>query len=186
MVCLFSNLIIFVPIPYLLLVFILSSYTDIDLVFLSIVSALGATVAKLLIFSLSRYGRRFMGKRSRENLDFVRNVLGTYGFLAVFVAASLPITDDAFFIPIGLMNYSWVKFFFACLPGKFLISLIASFGGRYSSPLVRVLIIPNNPIGIIVAIVFIIGTIYVTFKTDWRKIICKYLPLKQCTEPQLR
>ncbi len=183
-ICFLSNLIIFIPIPYLLFVFILSSYTSIDLTLLSIVSALGATVAKLVIFSLSKYERRFMGKKSLENVDFARNVLGTYGFLAVFVVAALPVTDDALFIPMGLMNYSTIKFFFACLPGKLLLSLIASFGGRFSFPWVRVLIIPDNPVGIVFGIAVTIGTIYITFKTDWRKMVCKYIPLKVCTEPE--
>jgi membrane protein DedA with SNARE-associated domain len=170
LVSLLSNLVLFIPIPYLLIVFILGSYTDINLVWLTVVSGLGATVAKLIIFSASKQLNRFMGKKSSENLAFAKTLIGKYGSLAVFVISFLPyLDDDALFIPMGLMGYGRVKFFLACLPGKLMLSLIASLGGRYSVPWIRTLVIPDNPIGIVVSIALIFASLFLTFKIDFRK-----------------
>ena len=106
MLSLVSNLIIFIPVPYLLLVFILSSYTETNLALLSFISGLGAAIGKLIIFTISRSGRKLVDEKSLRNLEFARMIMERYGFMAVFIVAALPLPDDIFYIPLGLTQFT--------------------------------------------------------------------------------
>jgi len=174
-----SNLIIFIPVPYLFLVFLLGSHTETNLALLSLVSGLGAACGKLIIFTLSRRGRRLVDEKSLRNLEFARMIMERYGFMAVFIVASTPLPDDIFYIPMGLARFAPIKFFSACLGGKFLLTLLIALGGRYSISWINRLISPESPLGVIATVLFIAGSVYATIKIDWEAIFVKYfLPKK--------
>lgn len=169
-----SNIIIFFPVPYLLLIFILSASTGTNLVLLSFISGLGAACGKLLIFLLSRGGRRFVNKQALHNLEFAKMIMERYGFIAVFIVAATPLPDDIFYIPMGMAEFTAIKFFLACFAGKFLLTLIVAICGRYSIHWIHSLISPESLVGVIVTILFIVISIYVTLKVDWEEIFMKY------------
>jgi membrane protein DedA with SNARE-associated domain len=171
---LISNLIIFIPVPYLILIFILSASVETNLVLLSFISGLGAACGKLVIFLLSRGGRRFVNKEALHNLEFAKMIMERYGFLAVFIVAATPLPDDIFYIPMGMAEFTALKFFLACLAGKFLLTLVVAICGRYSINWIHSLISPESLIGAIVTILFIVISIYVTLKVDWEEIFMKY------------
>ena len=174
-----SNLIVFIPVPYLLSVFFLSAHTETNIVLLSLISGLGAACGKLIVFTVSRSGRRLVNEKSLRNLEFARMIMERYGFMAVFVVAATPLPDDVFYIPMGMAQFTFIKFFLACLAGKFLLTLVVALSGRYSISWIRSLIGPESILGVIVTILFIIGSIYVTIKIDWEAIFVKYfLPKK--------
>jgi len=174
-----SNLIIFIPVPYLLLVFLLGSSIETNLALLSFISGLGAACGKLIVFTISRSGRRFVDEKSLRNLEFARMIMERYGFMAVFIVAATPLPDDIFYIPLGMAKFTFVKFFLACLGGKFLLTTVVALGGRYSISWINRLISPESLLGIIVTILFIVGSIYATIKINWEAIFVKYfLPKK--------
>ena len=174
LVSLLSNLIAFIPVPYLLLIFILSSHTETNLVLLSLVSGFGAACGKLVIFTLSRSGRRFFSPKSLKNLEFAKMIMERYGVLAVFFVAATPLPDDIFYIPMGMAKFATIKFFLACILGKFLLTLFIALGGRYSISWINSLISPESIVGVIATILFIGVSIYATIKIDWEKIFMKY------------
>ena len=177
---LISNLIIFVPVPYLLLVFILSSSTETNIVLLSLVSGLGAAFGKLVVFTISRSGRRFVNEKTLHNLEFARMILERYGFMAVFIVAATPLPDDIFYIPMGMAKFTPIRFFLACFGGKFLLTLVVALSSRYSVSWIRMLIGPESPLGIIATILFIVVSIYATIRIDWEKVFVKhFLPRKK-------
>jgi len=175
-----SNLIVFVPVPYLLSVFFLSAHTEINVVLLSFISGFGAACGKLIVFTVSRSGRRLVNEKSLRNLEFARMIMERYGFMAVFIVAATPLPDDIFYIPMGLAKFTFIKFFLACLAGKFLLTLVVALSGRYSISWIRSLISPESILGIIITILFIAVSIYATVKIDWEAIFVKYfLPKKK-------
>ncbi|MDQ1281087.1 MAG: hypothetical protein QG670_2351 [Thermoproteota archaeon] len=169
-----SNLIIFIPVPYLILVFILSASLGTNLVLLSLVGGLGAALGKTIIFLLSRSGRRFVNKESLRNLEFAKMIMEHYGFIAIFIVAATPLPDDIFYIPMGMAQFTVIKFFLACLAGKFFLTLVVAICGRYSIHWIQSLINPGSLLGVTVTILFIIASIYFTLKVDWEKIFLKY------------
>jgi membrane protein DedA with SNARE-associated domain len=175
-----SNLIVFVPVPYLLSVFFLSAHTEINVVLLSLISGLGAACGKLIVFTVSRSGRKLVNEKSLHNLEFARMIMERYGFMAVFIIAATPLPDDIFYIPMGIAKFTFIKFFLACLAGKFLLTLVVALGGRYSISWIRGLIGPESLLGVIVTILFIAGSVYLTIKINWEAIFVKYfLPKKK-------
>ncbi|MCJ7633046.1 VTT domain-containing protein [Candidatus Bathyarchaeota archaeon] len=179
-----SNLIIFIPVPYLLFVFILSSYTETNILVLSLLSSLGAAVGKLIIFTISKRGRRFVDTKSLRNLEFARLIMERYGFIAVFVVAASPLPDDIFYIPMGMAKFTSIKFFLACFCGKFLLTLFVALGGRYSITWISRLVNPESLVGIGITILFIVGSIYATLKIDWEAIFIKYFLPKKKKSPE--
>jgi len=128
----------------------------------------------LIIFTLSKSGRRFVNEKSLRNLEFARLILERYGFLAVFIVAATPLPDDIFYIPMGIARFASIKFFLACLFGKFLLTLLVALSGRYSILWINRLISPESPLGLVVTVLFIIISIYSTIKIDWEHIFKKY------------
>ena len=174
-----SNLIIFVPVPYLLLIFFLASHSRTNLALLTIVSALGAALGKLIIFTLSQSGRKFVDEKSLHNLEFAKMIMEHYGVMAIFIVASTPLPDDIFYIPLGMTRFSSINFFLACFAGKFLLTLIVALGGRYSISWISLLINPGTLLGVVVTLLFIAASIYATIKIDWEAIFVKYFLSKE-------
>ncbi len=169
-----SNLIIFIPVPYLLLIFFLASFSSMNIVVLSLVSALGAAVGKLVIFAVSRSGRRLVSEKSLKNLEFARMIMEKYGTSAVFLVAATPLPDDIFYVPLGLAEFTVWKFFVSCFLGKFLLTLVVALGGRYSVSWIERLLSPDSLFGVVATVLFIAVSVYATLKVDWEAITMKY------------
>ncbi|ABL77741.1 VTT domain-containing protein [Thermofilum pendens] len=127
-----GNLIPFIPIPYLVAVYLYAAYVPGSNPFLvGVVSGVGAGVGKLLVYLFSRGGARlFMSQESRERFEKIGKMLGNYGAIAVFLFAVTPSPDDAIIIPLGMMGYHPLKFFAAVTAGKIIISIATAFAGK--------------------------------------------------------
>ena len=93
--------------------------------------------------------------------------------------AVTPSPDEALYIPLGMMKYNPLNFLILCFVGKFLLTLIITWGGRYSlSYIPTVFSAAGGIAGIIVTLGFIILSVYATVKIDWEKIFMKYVAEK--------
>ncbi len=117
-----------------------------------------------------------MTGRYKKNVDFLVKVFDRFGAVAIFAFALTPLPDDLVFIPLGATRYNPIKAFAPALAGKFLMSLIVAYGGRFSigvigdmlgvgSELVSALICTT--VGLVLAIAM--------FKVDWSRHFEKYL-----------
>lgn len=168
-----SNLIVFIPVPYLLTVFWLCSISE-DTILIAITSAFGAAMGKLVIYFISRSGRRLINKNSIRSLGFARKIMDRYGLMAVFVIAATPLPDDIVYIPLGIIQYSPLRFFLSCLAGKFLLTLVVAWAGRLSIGWILALLGGRSILGILLTTAFIVVSVYITIKVNWEKIFAKY------------
>ncbi|MEL9908652.1 MAG: VTT domain-containing protein [Desulfurococcus sp.] len=133
MVSLVSNAIPYSTIPYLFwLIPFFTRYRDLgNLIIAVAVSALGASVGKLIVYFVGR-GLSTLGSESRfkQNISYLTNKHSKAVFLTVFLAAALPIPDDVVYIPVGYARYSVPLFFTALLAGKLVITVMAAIYGR--------------------------------------------------------
>lgn len=173
-----SNLILFAPIPYLLIIFWLSATPSIDPITMGIISAIGAAFGKVTIYYIGRGSRRLLNEKKHKDLEFARLIMEKYSILAIFLFAVTPSPDDALYIPLGMMRYSVLKFFISCLLGKILMTLVVSFGGHYSVGWMSSLLGGGGIWSIAVTIIFIIASVYMTVKIDWEKLFHKYFSRK--------
>lgn len=177
-----GSIIVFVPVPYfpVLVAAALSEQLDPNLI--SLVSALGVLLAKMIIFYASYYGRSVLSDKTKQRMFPLQKVLRRYGGLGAFIVALTPIPDDLVYIPLGLARYSPWKFAIATFSGKFILNEIIvwssvilgrpffeSFISTDMDPLFVTL-------GIIASIAILVIIVYLSIRVDWARVIGKWFP----------
>ena len=123
-----GSVIPFVPLPYLVVVVLLSQSQNPLL--LGLAAGAGGAVGKMTSYFLGRFGYMVVGEKSRGNLDALHSVLEKYGALGVFLFAVTPLPDDLYVIPMGIIRLPLWKFFAANLAGKVVLSVGVAYLGR--------------------------------------------------------
>lgn len=165
-----GNLLLFIPLPYLIIVFAFSNPAfGLDPALLAIASALGAAIAKLITYSIGYESRHLLAEQRRRKLEYARWLVERHGMLIIFLFAATPLPDDVLYIPLGMMNYSPLKFFTSVLAGKVILTLIVSYSGHYSIEWLMFLL-NGGWLGVILTAIFITLSIYLTLKIDWEKL----------------
>jgi membrane protein YqaA with SNARE-associated domain len=175
-----GSLIFFIPIPYwLIVIWLTAPVFGLNPTILALASALGATCGKLVSYYIGFFSRGVLNEKRQRQLDFARKIMNKYGAIAIFIMAVTPSPDDALYIPLGMMKYNPLNFLILCFTGKFLLTLIITWGGRYSLFYIpMVFSIVGGIAGMIITLGFIILSVYATIKIDWEKIFMKYVAEK--------
>ena len=177
-ISLLASIIVFVPVPYFIpLIF---AALKLDPALVALLSSLGATIAKIIIFRLSYYGGKLVSEQTRKRMRPFEILVSRYGWLASFLAAATPLPDDLIYIPLGFVRYNIYKFGVSLFAGKFLLALIMAWGSRASAPYVELLIDQvRDPfsallvtIGLIVASAIVVMAM---MKLDWEKILGRWI-----------
>jgi membrane protein DedA with SNARE-associated domain len=175
-----ASIIVFVPIPFFPILALMSIDKDFDPHLLAFSSAIGATLAKTIIFYSSFYGRRFIGRESKVKMKPLQRLLKRYGWYASFIAAATPIPDDIVYVPLGLAKYNPWLFFTSCFAGKMLISEAIVWGTRMGFNMLEYL--ESNMNGqlfyatVIATIAVTAFLIYFMIKADWSRLVGKVFP----------
>jgi len=178
----FASIILFIPVPYFPVLFTAGIDQNLDPHLVSLSSAVGAVIAKLIIFYVSYYGRNILSSKTKKRMLPLQRLLSKYGWPGAFAAALTPIPDDLVYIPLGLAKYNPAKFAIATFAGKFILNEFIVFGSvLLGRPVVEVLTSENTDpiylyIGIGVSISILILIIFLYLRIDWGKIIGKWFP----------
>ncbi len=176
-----GSLLLFVPMPYFFLVVIASTSQNFDPTIIGIVSAIGATTAKVMIFQLSYTGSKLMSKSAENRLRPFMRLVSKYGGIAAFLAAITPLPDDLIYIPLGLARYGRMKFILFTLAGKIIFTMSIAWGVRLSLDYISFFItdVSDTNGAILVTMIFFvlaIITIYTIIKLDWARVLGKWFP----------
>ena len=178
----FASIILFIPVPYFPVLFTAGINQNLDPHLVSLSSALGAVIAKLIIFYVSYYGRNILSSKTKKRMLPLQRLLSKYGWPGAFAAALTPIPDDLVYIPLGLAKYNPAKFAIATFAGKFILNEFIVFGSvLLGRPVVEVLTSENTDpiylyIGVGVSISILILIIFLYLRIDWGKIIGRWFP----------
>jgi membrane protein DedA with SNARE-associated domain len=177
-----ASIIVFIPVPYFPILFTAGINQQLDPHLVSLFSAVGAVIAKLIIFYVSYYGRNILSIKTKKRMLPLQRLVSKYGWPGAFAAAVTPIPDDLVYIPLGLAKYSPWKFASATFAGKFILNEVIVFGSIFlGRPVIESLITDKTDpsyiyIGVGISIVVLILIIYLYLKIDWGKIIGKWFP----------
>ena len=177
-----GSVIVFIPIPYFPLLVTAALNKQLDPHILALSSAIGAVIAKMIIFYVSYYGRNILSNTTKRRILPLQRLLSRYGGPGAFIAALTPIPDHLIYIPLGLSKYNPWKFAIATFLGKFLLNEIIVLGAVFlGRPFVESLGSDSTePIYLIIGAVtsfIVLGIIlYLYLKIDWAKIIGKWFP----------
>jgi membrane protein DedA with SNARE-associated domain len=182
LVSFFGSLIPFVPLPSFLLLATMSVGDAFDLHLLAIISAVTATAAKVIVFSVSYEGRRIIGKASRKRMRPFERLVKRYGAGAAFFAAATPMPDDLIYVPLGLAKYNPKRFFIATLTGKLVLSYAIVFVSHYMGlSLVEPLLedvkdVSTIYIGIVIFAAMMTSVVILLLKLYWQRIMGRFAP----------
>ena len=179
-----GSIIVFIPVPYFPILISSALNKDFDPHLIALSSALGAVLAKIIIFIASYYGRNILSTKTKTKMQPLQKLLSKYGGIGAFLAALTPIPDDLVYIPLGLAKYSAKKFAIATFLGKFIFGEIIVWGtvflGRPIMEEVLSVSDASNQLSTIVVTVLTVAllilVLFFTFKVDWSKIIGRWFP----------
>lgn len=178
-----TSIILFIPIPYAPFLVVATLNSNIDLNLIAIVSAIGVTAGRTLIFILSYQGNRILSNRIKENMLPLKRLLKRYGWIGSFLAAVTPFPpDDIVIILLGMVKLSPWKFIITNFAGKLISNLIVVWGSALTGRVLMEQIILQsqnftNLLLLTMLSLIITGiTIYSIIKVDWRKMIGKWFP----------
>ncbi len=163
-----SNLILFVPVPYLAVFFLLGESPDLDFWILSIVGGAGAAVGKLLSYLVGLGGREIVSEERQRRFEALKRLIDRYGLFIVIVVTATPMPDDIFLIPFGMIRYSLLKYFAGCFLGKVLITATMVGMGRVHHEIMSSLGLEQ---GIAISIIGFIIIMALIFGIDWEKVL---------------
>ncbi len=177
----FGSLIVFMPMPYFFIIILASIDETFDPTLIGIISAIGATMGKIIIFQVSYTGSKLLSKKTEDRLKPFMRLVSRYGGIAAFLAALTPIPDDLIYIPLGLARYGIIKFVFFTLAGKIIFTTAIAWAARLSIDYILVFIErTSDPSETIffssIFIILTVITIYLIVKLDWAKILSRWFP----------
>jgi membrane protein YqaA with SNARE-associated domain len=177
-ISLVSNSVPFLGVPYLLFV---AGYIAREAVRLGLpveltlitLSALGATLGKLVVYFLAASFRLKLSSRTKENLKVFANFSKRLALPLVVFFAATPAPDDLLYVPLGLSRYSLVYYFTGVFLGKFIMVWLSS---TYFKVIVHVLgkDFMADPVASIAVALVTAYLCLIILKIDWSKVTFNY------------
>ncbi len=125
---LLGSIIPFLPVPYLIVVILLSG--TLDPLALGVAAGIGGALGKTTSYVLGRSGYLVSKPSTQKNLDFLGRFVGKYGDLGVFIFAVTPLPDDLYLIPLGMVRFPFWRFMAINTVGKVILSTAVAYFGR--------------------------------------------------------
>lgn len=175
LVSLVGALSLVVPIPDTITVFSLAGLKVgggwvFDPVLIAAAATVGCGVGQFSGYLLGVGGKKAINGKYKKNADFLAKLFSRFGPVGIFAFALTPLPDDLMFIALGMARYNPVKAFVPALAGKFLISLVIAFGGRFSVGVITDLFgAGSSLLSLVISTALGVAVAIAMFKVDWTK-----------------
>lgn len=147
---------------------------SLNVVFLAMVGATGATIGRFFLKKISGVFRKFVGNEQKSNLDIIGNYLNQkkFGYLiASFLFGATPLPSNMLFITYGLMRAKSIGIYFGFWFGRTLSYIVMIYFGNavlqpfleiFEDRLTGILLIDGVGVGVIVLFASINWTVLIT------------------------
>ncbi|MEM0349837.1 MAG: VTT domain-containing protein [Candidatus Caldarchaeum sp.] len=168
-VSLLGSILPFVPVPYLIVVVLLSE--TVNPLILGLAAGIGGSIGKITSYIIGRLGYRLLSDEKKRSMDTLREFIGKFGDLGVFIFALTPLPDDVYIIPAGMVKLSFWRFMLANTAGKILLSILVAVLGRTYFEYARLLLGEVSWVSTAVATLAMVIITVLLLKTDWEKLL---------------
>ena len=151
---------------HLLVVVLLSNILDPPQ--LGLLAGLGGSLGKVTSYLLGRSGYGLSKTETRSNLDVVRGLIGRYGTLGIFILAVTPLRDEVYAIPMGMLNFPFLRFLIANMLGKVILYTAVAYLGRYFLATLVIFLGEGEVIATVFAFIFTIATTVLLRRANWK------------------
>ena len=147
-----------------------------NIVFLAMVGATGATIGRYFLKKISGLFRKFVGKEQKSNLDIIGSYLNKkkYGYvIASFLFAATPLPSNVLFITYGLMRAKSIGIYVGFWFGRVISYIVMIYFGNavlrpflemFEDRLTGILLIDGVGIGMIIIFASVNWTVLITEK----------------------
>ncbi|QQG48121.1 MAG: VTT domain-containing protein [archaeon] len=167
-----GSVIPFLPVPYLIVVILLSG--TLDPFALGVVAGIGGALGKATSYFLGRSGYLISGKGTQKNLEFLGRFIGRYGDLGVFLFAVTPLPDDIYLVPLGMVKFPFWRFMAVNTLGKVILSVAVAYFGQAYFQLAGSTLGPSSLGPTILVIVLTVVVTVLLARADWELAYRKY------------
>lgn len=172
LVSLLGSLLPFVPVPYLIVVVLLSD--TVNPLILGFASGLGGSIGKITSYLVGRMGYRLLGEKRQRRMDALREIIGKYGDIGVFLFALTPLPDDVYLIPAGMVRLSFWRFLLANTLGKIILATVVAVLGKTYFEFARIYIGESTALATGLAVVAMIVITIILLRVDWEVLLKSY------------
>ena len=178
-----GNITYLVPIPYMIITFILGGLTSttgqflFDPVIVGLIAGLGATIGEMTGYLLGYGGSRFIDEEQRNAFSKYIDMHPRATPLLVWFLAISPLPDDFVILPLGAAKYPWWKVAIPQFIGKSMFMILAAWLGRLSFETIGTFMNTYDPTSIatrgieVLALLSLIVALYLMLRIDWQKMI---------------
>lgn len=167
-----GSVIPFLPVPYLIVVILLSG--RLDPLALGVAAGVGGALGKATSYLLGRSGYLISGAQTKKNLTFFGSFIGRYGDLGVFVFAVTPLPDDIYLVPLGMVKFPFWRFMAINTLGKVILSTAVAYFGRTYFEFARFYLGAGELATTVVIIVVTLVLTVLLARADWELAYRKY------------
>jgi membrane protein DedA with SNARE-associated domain len=164
-VSLLGSVVPFAPIPYLFVVVLLSDVVEPWI--LGLAAGLGGSFGKITSYMLGRLGYRFLGQESKRRMDALRELIGKYGDVGVFIFSITPLPDDIYLIPAGMFRIPFWRFLLANTLGKLILSTSVAYLGKTYFEYSALFLGDAQWTSTVVAVAVMTAVTVVLLRVDW-------------------
>jgi len=145
-----------------------------NIIFLAMVGATGATIGRYFLKKISGLFRKFVGEEQKSNLDIIGNYLNQkkYGYvIASFLFAATPLPSNVLFITYGLMRAKSIGIYVGFWLGRVISYIVMIYFGNavlrpflemFEDRLTGILLIDGVGIGMIIIFASVNWTVLIT------------------------
>jgi len=176
-----GNATFLIPIPYMIITFILGGLIDtaghflFDPILVGLIAGLGATIGEMTGYLLGYGGGKFIEEGQRHAFsEYIEEHPRATPLIVWFLAIS-PVPDDFFILPLGAAKYPWWKVAIPQYIGKSMFMIATAWLGRISYQTIGDFIAFYDPTSIVsrglevVALLSLVIALYLIMHIDWKK-----------------
>jgi len=163
----------FVPPTWIVLLLFYLINQSFNILLLAIVGAIASTSGRFCLLQLSKKGKILLSKKEKEEMKLLKQKLKgikDFGFISSLIVALTPVPSNAYFIMLGLIDYSTIGVFSGFFIGRLITYFLPLFLLKTSIHLLKKMFFEEWVLHLVLDSIGIIS-IFIFILIDWKKIL---------------